>query len=77
MCRRNRAKFVEDLVHGATGEAILSSCPPESAYRAVRNGQLQEVPERCKPGRSIMRLSSEDRALVKTLKSKDFNHGVS
>ena len=66
--RRNKAKFIEDLACGATSEAILSSNPPESAYRRGC------VEDRHKPGRSIMKMSEEDREFIKTLKSEDFNH---
>lgn len=66
-----KSKFVEDLCDNAWISSQTGI--GEAKNYITRNKPL---PERLKPGRFIMSLSPEDREIIKTLTSKDFQHRI-
>lgn len=70
--RFSRQTFFEELTFDAMFDCMRgNSCEANVRY-ALLNKKL--IPERCLPGRMIMRLSPEAREVVKTATAKDFNH---
>lgn len=65
MKRRSRTTVVEKIIHSAIGEMTMY---PDASNRLKSDKR--------KPGEAILRLSDEDREVLKTCTSKDFNHRV-
>jgi hypothetical protein len=56
-------------------ESMLSG-DGRDVERMMMHGGYAKLPDRYKPGRKIMKLSPEDRELLKSATDKDFNHRI-
>lgn len=64
---------VEKILERAYGEAYLVGSPtPGRVAKAIRSGQ--DLPEPCRPGKVIERLSEEEREVLQTVTAEDFDH---
>ena len=70
-----KTELINKILGRAVADSFLSSDPIEHQIKRTLD-KGEEIPDHCLPGRIIMKLSEEEREILKTCTAKDFNHRI-